>query len=155
VIRYYPLKSIKEIGSTIQIPFVNSPWDVRFIRIGNEKLDLNTIEHVKLRKQFKDPRIHMALVCASKSCPILLNRAYSAASLDSQLNQQSKRFLSDPNRNQLNGKTLKISMIFNWYASDFLYKGGSVLSFINQHAGVKVEKGAKIEYLEYDWTLNE
>ncbi len=76
ITRHYPIKSIKEIGSGIQIPFVNTPWDLKFIRIGKVKIDLNNIEHGQLRKKFKDPRIHMALVCASKSCPILLNEAY-------------------------------------------------------------------------------
>ena len=39
-------------------------------------LSLNTIEHGILRKQFKEPRIHFALVCASMGCPVLRNEAY-------------------------------------------------------------------------------
>src|SRR5688572_6814246 len=85
IIKYYPVKSIKDIGSSIQIPFVNTPWDIKFIQIGKDKLDLNNIEHGILRKRFFDPRLHMVLVCASKSCPILLNEAYEAKTLDSQL----------------------------------------------------------------------
>ncbi len=155
IARYYPIKSIKDIGSSIQIPFVNTPWDVKFITIGKEKLDLNNIEHGKLRKQFSDPRIHMALVCASKSCPILLNEAYTAQKLDAQLTRQTKAFLQDPYRNKITASNPQINMIFKWYSMDFNKNGGSVRSFINAHSNVKIASGAKISHLDYDWGLNE
>ncbi|MCU0420864.1 MAG: DUF547 domain-containing protein, partial [Cyclobacteriaceae bacterium] len=112
VCRYYPVKSIKDIGSSIQIPFVNTPWDIKFIRIGKEKMDLNNIEHGQLRKKFDDPRVHMALVCASKSCPILLNEAFEAATLDEQFAKQTKAFLADPFRNKMSATAPRLSMIF-------------------------------------------
>ena len=40
IIQHYPVESIKDIGSKIQIPFINSPWDIKFIEINNKKLDL-------------------------------------------------------------------------------------------------------------------
>lgn len=43
VIDHYPVQSIKEIGG--KIPFVNSSWDIKFIHINKEILDLNNIEH--------------------------------------------------------------------------------------------------------------
>lgn len=155
ITKHYPVKSIKDIGSVIQLPFVNSPWDFKFFTIGNEKMDLNTIEHEKLRKTFNEPRIHMALVCASKSCPILLNETYTAAKLEAQLAKQTRAFLSDPFRNQIKTDELQISAIFNWYNMDFTKKGSSVESFISTWSGVKVKSGAKITYLEYDWSLND
>jgi Protein of unknown function, DUF547 len=154
ITRYYPIKSIKDIGSSIQIPFVNTPWDIKFILIGKEKMDLNHIEHGQLRKKFDDPRIHMALVCASKSCPILLNEPYDPIRLDAQLTQQTKAFLADTYRNQLVPDHPRISMIFNWYSGDFNKKGGSVRSFINTHSQVKIKDNARISYLDYDWSLN-
>jgi hypothetical protein len=155
ITRYYPVKSIKDIGSRIQVPFVNSPWDIKFITIGKERLDLNTIEHVKLRKQFDDPRLHMALVCASKSCPVLLRQAYTALALDRQLDEQTRLFLEDPARNRLQVQPPQISMIFNWYEMDFKAKHGSVIGFINAYSKQKIKPGSKISYLEYDWGLNE
>ena len=135
--RYYPINSIKKIGSSIQIPFVNTPWDIKFIRIGKVKMDLNNIEHGQLRKKFDDPRIHMALVCASKSCPILLNEAYNAKTLDDQLTKQTKAFLVDTFRNKLSSTHPQISMIFKWYGMDFNKEGGSVRDFINQYSSIK------------------
>ena len=155
ITKYYPIKSIKEIGSSIQIPFVNTPWDIKFIRIGKVKMDLNNIEHGQLRKKFDDPRIHMALVCASKSCPILLNEVYNAKTLDDQLTKQTKAFLADTFRNKLSSTQPQISMIFKWYGMDFNKEGGSVRDFINQYSSIKIKPGTKIEYLDYDWRLNE
>lgn len=155
ITQYYPIKSIKDIGSSIQIPFVNTPWDIKFITIGKEKLDLNNIEHVKLRKQFDEPRIHMVLVCASKSCPILLNEAYDPKRLEQQLTRQTKAFFADPFRNKISPDKPQLSMIFKWYTMDFTKNRGSVVSFVNVHSPVKIKPDAKISYLDYDWGLNE
>jgi Protein of unknown function, DUF547 len=155
VCRYYPVKSIKDIGSKVQIPFVNTPWDIKFIRIGKEKMDLNNIEHGQLRKNFDDPRIHMALVCASKSCPILLNEAFEASKLDHQFAKQTKAFLADPNRNKMSVTAPQLNMIFKWYGMDFNNNGGSVRSFINTYSDIKIDAKAKISHLDYDWGLND
>jgi hypothetical protein len=155
ILKYYPVKSIKEIGSNFQIPFVNTPWDVKFIKIGKESLDLNKIEHKKLRKKFKDARVHFALVCASKSCPILYNKAYRASILDEQLVQQAKAFLSDKTRNNPDPSNPKVSKLFDWYGMDFKSKKVSVIDFINQYLEVKIPSNAKLDYLTYDWNLNE
>lgn len=155
ILDYYPIKSIRDIGAGIQIPFINSPWDIKFILIGNERLDLNAIEHQKLRKQFNDPRLHMALVCASKSCPILLRQAYEPDLLEEQLNSQTRLFINDTYRNNLKANPPQISMIFRWYGGDFRKNGSSVISFINTYANVKLKQDAKLSNLEYNWTLND
>lgn len=154
ITRYYPIKSIKDIGSKIQIPFVNTPWDVKFIVIGNEKMDLNNIEHGKLRKKFNDPRIHFAIVCASRSCPILLNEAYDAARINQQLDNQAKAFLKDTSRNKITADKPQLSKIFDWYKMDF-NKKESLIEFLNHYAPVKINSNAKLDFLSYNWELNE
>jgi len=154
VLKYYPLKSIKDIGSSIQIPFVNTPWDVKFISIGNEKMDLNNIEHGQLRKKFDDPRIHFAIVCASKSCPVLLNEAYDPARLEQQLDKQAKVFLADTFRNKIAADKIQLSKIFDWFKGDFT-KNGSLIDYLNKYALVKINANAENSYLDYDWSLNE
>lgn len=152
IIDNYPVKSIKDLGGWIYK--VNTPWDIKFITIGGEKLDLNNIEHAKLRRDFDDPRIHFAVVCASKSCPKLLNEAYEASKLDQQLDQAGRDFLSDSFRNKIGSSKVELSSIFKWYRGDFTKKG-SLLNFINNYAPVKINSNAPISYLEYDWNLNE
>lgn len=154
IIKYYPIKSIKDIGSSIQIPFVNTPWDVKFIFIGKEKMDLNNIEHGQLRKKFDDPRIHFAIVCASKSCPALLNEAFDPARLDEQLDNQARVFLKDSFRNKVSATNPQLSKLFDWYKMDFTKKT-SLIEFLNKYSPVKINTNAKITHLDYDWSLNE
>jgi len=149
----YPIKSIKDIKRGI--PFVNSVWDIAFIPMGKEKIDLNYIEHSILRKEFKDPRIHAAINCASFSCPLLRNEAYYASRLDEQLNDAMRKFVNDPQRNQLDKSNIKISKIFSWFAGDFKLNGSSVVDYLNKYAKKRVQPNAKIDFLEYQWELND
>lgn len=155
IIKSYPVKSIKDVGAKMQIPFVNTPWDIKFIKIGKDVYDLNNLEHSKLRKKFGDARVHFGLVCASKSCPILPNEAYTAEKLEAQLETQAKVFLSDKTRNDVSADSPKLSKIFDWYSMDFKSKGVSLIDFINKYAPVKINANAKVSYLTYSWNLNE
>ena len=113
ILEHYPVKSIKEIGSTIKIPFVTTAWDVKFINIGDEEYDLNNIEHGIIRKEFDEPRIHFALVCAAVSCPKLQNRAYEPEKLDVQLTKATKEFLADSEKNEFKSeKKATLSKLF-------------------------------------------
>ncbi|MFK7954147.1 MAG: DUF547 domain-containing protein [Ekhidna sp.] len=151
----YPVKSIKDIGSYIKIPFVNTPWDIKFINIGDEEYDLNNLEHGIIRKEFEEPRIHFALVCAAVSCPKLQNEAYTPKNLDAQLTKAAKDFLADPKKNELkNSKKVVLSKLFNWYGGDFTKKL-SLVEYLNQYSSTQLDKGAKIDWKDYDWALNE
>ncbi len=154
VLDHYPLKSIKDIGSKIQIPFINTPWDLKFVRIGNKMYSLNNIEHNILRKVFDEPRIHFAINCASMSCPKLLDEAYTAKKLETQLTNQTREFLADPSRNVITESSLQLSKIFKWFGGDF-ERGQTKLEFVNRWTAVEINEGASVEYLDYDWTLNE
>ncbi len=153
VMRHYPLASIRDIGSKPRIPFVNTPWDIHFIKIEGEDLDLNNVEHRKLRAGFGDPRIHFAIVCASTSCPQLSNQAYRAQDLDVQLDQAARAFLNDRRRNEIDRKSPKLSKIFEWYKGDFT-ADGSLIAFVNRYGPMQIDPKAKLRFLPYDWSLN-
>ncbi len=154
IIDNYPVKSIKDIGPAIQIPFVNTPWQKEFFKIGGQEMKLDRIEHDILRKQYNDPRIHFTLVCASRSCPKLRNEAYEAARLDEQLNEQGRAFLADRSKNIITPDKLQLSKIFSWFKGDFT-KNGSLIDFLNRFSPVKINKDADIDHLSYNWNLNE
>ncbi len=153
IVDHYPTKSIKDIKKGI--PFVNTVWDIKFIKIEGAVYDLNNIEHGILRPKFKDPRVHFAVNCASYSCPPLRKEAYTAKKIDNQLNDQARIFLSDPRKNRISEKEMQISKIFSWFKGDFLVKEKSIQAFINQFTDVEITKDTKISYLDYQWTLNE
>jgi Protein of unknown function, DUF547 len=146
------IESIKDIGDKIKIPFINTPWDIKFINIGGKKMDLNNIEHGIIRKQFNEPRIHFALVCAAKSCPPLRNEAFLGEKLDKQLDSQATAFFNDKTKNEISENRLALSKIMDWYGGDF--KGISKIEYINKYAKTKAKKEAKITYKDYDWALN-
>ncbi len=153
IIRNYPVTSIKDLGGFIYK--VNTSWDIKFINICDEIYDINNIEHQKIRDQFKEPRIHFAVNCASVSCPKILNEAFTAERIDEQLDKVAREFINNIKKNKISSEKAEISKIFNWYSGDFKVGGKSVTDFINQYADVKITESTKISYMDYDWRLNE
>ena len=153
IIDNYPVKTIKDLGGSIYK--VNTPWDIKFIKIGEEEYDLNNIEHGILRDQWKDPRIHAAVNCASVSCPALMKGAYTADKLETQLDAQMKRFILDESKNSISKNKLKLSKIFKWFTGDFKNVSPDVITYINKFSKVQVDADAEIDYFEYDWNLND
>ncbi len=154
IIENYPVETIKDIGSWIQIPFVNTPWDISFIEIGDRTYDLNNIEHDILREEFDEPRIHFAIVCASYSCPRLTREAYTADKIDEQLKAAAIDFLNDPRKNKIDANNPEVSKIFSWFGGDFK-KQTSLTEFINQYSKVQIERDADMAFMDYDWRLND
>ena len=144
ILRHYPIKSIKDI---------KDPWQQRLWKLGEKWYNLDDIEHQILRKM-DEPRIHFAIVCASVSCPKLLNEAYSAENLESQLTQATKDFLNDHNRNSVSTNSLELSKIFDWFSSDFTKKS-PLVDFLNLHTDIKISVDAKKTFKDYNWNLNE
>ena len=153
VAKHYPITSIKDIKKGI--PFISSVWDIDFIEIEGHTYSLNNIEHSILRKKFKDPRIHFAINCASYSCPVLWDRAFTAEDLDRDLDRMARRFINDPARNLIKEDELRLSKIFLWYGMDFRKKDQTLRSYIQQYSEVEFEEKARIKYIDYNWSLNE
>lgn len=165
--RYPDVKSIKDLGS-----FVQSPWKKKFFRLLGQERSLDEVEHGLIRAPgaFDDPRIHVAVVCASVGCPMLRNEAFVPDRLDAQLDDSMRRFLSDRSRNRFDAATgtLAVSRIFDWYRKDFEqgHRGfDSLLTLFARHADAlgttpseqaQIRSGrARIQYLDYDWSLND
>ena len=162
--KYPDLKSIKDLGSLFQ-----SPWKKRFFKLLGEERTLDWIEHEKIRAPgaFDEPRIHFVVNCASIGCPALRPGAMTATGLSKQLEDSTRRFLSDRSRNRFADGTLQVSKIFDWYGGDF-EKGhqgiASLAGFFGKYADLlsddpaaraQIRAGkATIGFLDYDWTLN-
>lgn len=151
---HYPVQSIKKIRKLTAFAF--TPWKIKFFTLLGKQRNLDWIEHRMLRKKFKEPRIHFAIVCASIGCPPLANRAYTAATLDSQLSFNMKRFLTNRSRNRYdkNRNLIKISPIFKWFREDFGSSDEAIIRFINTTRKQKIPANARIEYTYYNWNLN-
>ena len=155
VVDHYPVDSIKDAGSLF-----GSVWKKKVGVVGGKEATLNDIEHEILRKM-GDPRIHVAIVCASVSCPDLRKEAYTTDRVDAQLDDQLRRFLENRGKglqvDRGKGRVM-LSKIFDWFEEDFKSKGG-VLPFLSRYAPEKdralLKKGnLDVSYLDYNWDLN-
>ena len=144
ILKNYPLKSITDLHG-------GKPWDVKWIKLDDRTLSLNNIENDILRPKYKDPRIHFAVNCAAKSCPALLNKAWTPSNLESSFANQTKNFVNNTNFNKISKKKVELSKIFEWYGEDF----GNLVNFLNKYTSTEINSNAKIEFVEYDWSLNE
>ena len=150
----YPgIKSIKDLGNIFK-----TPWNKKIVRINGEVITLDDVEHEILRKKFKDPRIHFAVNCASKSCPPLISEPYRGSNLNQQLDDSTRAFVNDPRSNYLKGNKLYVSKIFKWFPEDF---DDDIVGFFLKYAEGDFKKELearkdkiKIKYLHYDWSLN-
>lgn len=169
ILDHAPVRSIKDIGS-----FFKGPWDQPAVHLSGRTITLNTLEHEILRKQYNEPRIHMALVCAAMGCPSLRSEAYTAENLDAQLDDQAKRFLANPAKFRIDPrKGVLLSPIFKWYGADFRARytprdgfagltetERAVLNFCGQYLSSADREhlasgGYPVGFLDYDWSLNE
>jgi hypothetical protein len=152
---HYPIESIKDARSLFK-----SVWKQRAGKVGGKVRTLNDIEHGILRKM-NDPRIHVAIVCASVSCPDLRLEAYTVEKLNEQLDDQMEKFLQSRQKGmKLDGKINRVylSSIFNWFKEDFESRGG-VLMYISQYVPAEEKKALnnsklKISYMDYNWKIN-
>jgi hypothetical protein len=168
ILRRYPdIKSIRDYGSVF-----GNPWKDKFFTLFGQPAYLDLIEHETLRKDgaYDEPRVHVAVVCASIGCPMLRNDAFTGDQVEAQMEDAMKRFLSDRARNRYNAQTkkLEISKIFDWYGKDFErgHKGfASVKATMARYADRLADKPedraavreqkADVVFLDYDWSLND
>lgn len=165
--RYPDIRSVWDFGKLF-----NNPFKRKFFTLFGREFSLDMIEHdtIRARGVYDDPRIHMAVNCASIGCPMLREEAYVAARLDRQLEEQVIRFLSDRSRNRHNAASnaLEVSEIFKWYSEDFtsglkgftsreqfFAKYADHLADAPEHRKAIREQSVAFKFLEYDWALND
>jgi hypothetical protein len=147
VVDHYPLKSPLDVEGF----FDKIAYDV-----GGMNITLNDIENRLLRQNFPDePRFHFVLVCAGLGCPPIIGRAYLPATLEVQLETQTRKSINDPNFIRAINDQIMVSQIFEWYAADFSRNGKGPIGFINRYRDPDLSIEAKIGFYPYDWDLND
>jgi hypothetical protein len=129
--------------------------------LNGQSITLDDLEH-KILKPLGEPRVHFAIICASKSCPFLRSEAYTPAKLDAQLDEQARQFVNDPFRNRFDKatRTANLSEIFKWHDEDFRGPAGSPQKYIARYvadpdvAQALAGDAYKVEWIDYDWNLN-
>ena len=154
--RYPKLGSIWDFGR-----FFGNPFRDAFFTLLGARMSLDDLEHGLLRRRYGDARVHYAVNCASVSCPMLREEAYTGAQLERQLEEQARRFLSDRSRNRVRGNRLEVSKIVVWFREDFepleryLARYAAVLADNTAEQEKIAARSLAITFLDYDWSLND
>lgn len=158
ILREYPTTSIRNHTAKV---YGYNIWKDLQLPVAGQAWSLDAIEHQVLRKM-GEPRIHFAIVCASKGCPRLLNEAYTAQRVDEQLTANAVQFFSDSAKFAANADsgTVQVSPILKWFGEDF---GGdpsaqlkSIAPYLPEtHRKLALSGRARVTYLDYDWGLND
>lgn len=159
ILREYPTTSIRNHTPKLWGYHI---WNDLLLQVGGRSFSLNQIEHEILRK-LGEPRIHFAIVCASIGCPRLLNQAYTAAALDSQLEENARNFFAQRTNFQADprGGTIQLSSIMDWFGEDFGAETAAQLRriapYLPDAASQQLARSgrARVSYLDYDWNLND
>jgi len=158
ILQVYPTSSIRNHTAKL---FGYNIWKQLPLIVGTRQFSLDQIEHEILRKK-NEPRIHFAIVCASVGCPRLLNKAYTAQNLETQLAGNARDFFSREKnfRYEDRSETVYLSSILDWFGSDFGENTARQLQYLrpylpdNLTTKLKPDQ-VKVRYLDYDWTLND
>lgn len=161
----YPSSSIRQIDGV---------WDRYRVTACGRSVTLSEIENKILRGELGEPLIHFAINCASHSCPKLMNRAYTSAGVDKELEEAAGEFVNDSTRNRFDvaNRKVELSKIFDWFGDDFRARYGgksssgrsakdsAVINFLLAHTQgptreLLASNKFSLGYLPYDWSLNE
>lgn len=159
-------ESIRNINKSFGFVRAYGPWKEKIAVVGGRALGLDEIEQDILRKRFREPRIHFALVCAAMGCPPLRSEAYVAARLEAQLDDQARAFLlrsPAKNRVDVSRRRVYLSPIFigfRDYIQDFGGSPAAVGRWVARYFPPGPERQLlesgrfEVEETHYDWTLN-
>ncbi|WGK65405.1 DUF547 domain-containing protein [Croceiramulus getboli] len=146
VVENYPLKSPLDVKGF---------FDKKTYTLAGESLTLNAIENDKLRAEFDEPRFHFVLVCAARSCPPIINKAYRPDRLEQQLQSQTVKALNDNQFLRVDGNSVQFSQIMEWYKEDFTRNGRTLIQFTNQYRKSRLPLKASTGFYPYNWRLND
>ena len=173
IVDHYPIRSAwLTLQPRNSIRQIDGVWTRLTWQAAGRTVTLDDVEHKILRPEFKEPRIHFAINCASVSCPPLAREPYRAADIDAQLDAAAKRYFASAEGLQHDATTLRVSSILKWYGEDFVaqFAGdgragrtpterailGVVAAFAPPEAAALARNaGVRIAFLDYNWSLND
>lgn len=160
ILRRYPIDSVRDVG--LAGGRVRGFFGRREHPVAGRERTLEEIEkEILLAPPLRTSAIHWALTCGSRGCPVLRPEPYRGPALERQLEFQARTYLNGPAGNRLDPehRTVYLSRIFEWWHEDFEREAGSVreyaMRYLTGTAHQALRAGWKIEYLDYDWSLNE
>ena len=170
VLANWPIESVTDLKAPIEaIKGLGFFYRLRY-RFGGEDFSLLGVETNKIRKRYRDARIHFVLNCASESCPIMRPQLPTGADLEELLAVSATEFVSDPRNVSFDHahRSVVLSTIFKWYENDFLNdlrmhglpSERGLIDYVasvapdSMHDDLAMVDDYDIEFRDYDWSLN-
>jgi len=158
----FAIKGILDGGSPLTLLGRYRYFIAKASPVGGAAINLYDLEQKVLIPDFREPRIHFAIVCASRSCPKLKSWIYRPERLEEQLEQSARDFINDPTRNRFDreGKIAYLSQIFGWFEPEFAAAAGSLRRYVARYiADPELARAIEtvpydVQFLTYDWRLN-
>jgi len=124
--------------------------------VGGRKISLHKLENDVIRP-LGEPKIHFVLNCMVRGCPRLPQEPFHPETIQPQLNKAAVEFLGSERHVQVDdaGRKVRLSSILKWYKDDFLAQAPSLLEYVNRYREKKIPLDYEVEFLPYDWTLNQ
>jgi len=125
--------------------------------LGGKEISLYDYEN-KIIRPLNEPRVHFALNCMVRACPRLPQAPFEASTVDESLSALTREFVNSSKHVQIirSSGIVRISEIFKFYTEDFIGPGkaDSLIAYINQYRNEPIDEKLKMEFIDYDWTIN-
>lgn len=163
VVKHGERESIRHINRSLGVFRLKGPWNEPLVKAAGRTLTLDQVFHRILRREFREPRMHFAVVPAAIGAPPLRSEAYTGAKLETQLEDQSRRLLSDTTRTWYRNGVLGVNQVMVAYQADFGSTRKEMVEFVAPYLTLRplepqrdrLTKGMPIIVgRTYDWALN-
>ena len=150
--------NVIDSGFPVRLDGLTKIWFFGFKRfpIGGEKMSLYKLENDIIRP-LGDERVHFALNCMVVSCPRLPRVPFTAENLNRQLDDEARKFFAATRNLQVmsDRKLARVSGILEFYTEEFLAKRPALIAYINLYAPTRIPEDFALEFVDYDWTVND
>ena len=123
--------------------------------IGGKPLSLYAFENDIIRK-LDEPRVHFALNCSAVSCPVLPRKMFTAASLNQELDRETRAFFARPENLRVDDavRTIFFNEILSFYTEDFTPRHApTLIDYAARYVGRVLPRDFAIAFSPYDWTI--
>jgi len=147
------------------MPQTHAGWNkvgffvLRRFTVGGRAMSLRGFENDVIRPYAnarRDPRIHFALNCSARACPVLPRTPFTGERLDAELERETRAFFARSINFRIDAaaRTVWLSELLDFYPEDFVPgSASSLLVYANRYAPQAAPPHFAVRFAPYDWTI--
>ena len=127
----------------------------RKFQIGDQEMSLYSFENDIIRK-LNEPRIHFALNCSARSCPVLPRVPFTADTLEQTLEAETRKFFANPDNLSVDHERRRVvfNEILRFYTEDFTpAHAPSLMAYAQRYSALTLPTDYATSFAPYDWTV--